>query len=56
MPRSEALQMRTGEEQRFESLFESHHRAVLSYCLGRLGRRDAEDFAAEVFATVWRRR
>jgi RNA polymerase sigma-70 factor, ECF subfamily len=40
---------------RFSSLYEEHRRAVLAYCLRRTNRRDAEDAAAEVFATAWRR-
>jgi len=39
----------------FDSLFKSHHDAVLRYCVRRLGPSDAEDAAAEVFAVAWRR-
>jgi RNA polymerase sigma-70 factor, ECF subfamily len=40
---------------RFDSLFLAHHDAIYRYCLRRLGRSDAEDAAADVFAVAWRR-
>lgn len=40
---------------RFGSLFQTHHDAIYRYCLRRLGRSDAEDAAADVFAVAWRR-
>ena len=43
-------------EQAFEELFQTHHQAIFRYCIRRLGRTDAEDAAAEVFAVAWRRR
>lgn len=39
----------------FDSLFETHHEAVFRYCVRRLGRSEAEDATADVFAIVWRR-
>jgi RNA polymerase sigma-70 factor (ECF subfamily) len=40
---------------RFEALFEAHFDGVYRYCLRRLGKADAEDATAEVFAVAWRR-
>lgn len=40
---------------RFDSLFSSHHEAVVRYCVRRLGPTEAEDAAADVFAVAWRR-
>ncbi len=39
----------------FDALFEAHYDSVYRYCVRRLGRADAEDATAEVFAVVWRR-
>ena len=39
----------------FDSLFASHHEAILRYCIRRLGPSEAEDAAADVFAIAWRR-
>lgn len=39
----------------FDALFEAHYDSVYRYCVRRLGRADAEDAAAEVFAVAWRR-
>jgi RNA polymerase sigma-70 factor (ECF subfamily) len=36
-------------------LYETYHRNVLAYCVRRVGRDDAPDLAAEVFAVAWRR-
>lgn len=47
--------MTTAADQRFETLFRSHHQAVLSYCRRRMATADAEDVAADVFAVAWRR-
>jgi RNA polymerase sigma-70 factor (ECF subfamily) len=41
--------------ERFDALFKQHHADVYRYCVRRLGRPDAEDAAAEVFAVAWRR-
>lgn len=41
---------------RLTHLFESHYDEVLAYCARRIGRSEAEDAAADVFATVSRRR
>jgi RNA polymerase sigma-70 factor (ECF subfamily) len=40
---------------RFDELFDRYHREVFRYCVRRLGRADAEDATAEVFAVAWRR-
>lgn len=37
-------------------LYELHYPEVLAYCDRRIGRSDAEDAVAEVFAVAWRRR
>jgi DNA-directed RNA polymerase specialized sigma24 family protein len=50
--------MQVGEadpQLRFDSLFQAHHDAIYRYCVRRLGRSDAEDAAADVFAVAWRR-
>ncbi|HEY6627539.1 MAG TPA: sigma-70 family RNA polymerase sigma factor [Acidimicrobiia bacterium] len=47
--------MTTAADQRFETLFRSHHQMVLSYCRRRMAPSDAEDVAADVFAVAWRR-
>lgn len=39
----------------FDSLFASHHKAIIRYCIRRLGPSEAEDAAADVFAVAWRR-
>lgn len=44
-----------GAARRFDSLFSSHHEAVVRYCVRRLGPSEAEDAAADVFAVAWRR-
>ena len=46
---------RTDPQLRFDALFKEHHGAIYRYCLRRLGRSDAEDAAADVFAVAWRR-
>jgi RNA polymerase sigma-70 factor, ECF subfamily len=40
---------------RFDRLFAAHHTDIYRYCIRRLGRFDADDATAEVFAVVWRR-
>ena len=41
---------------RFDALFEAYHSDVVSYCRWRAGSAgDAQDIAAEVFLTAWRR-
>ncbi|HLF61506.1 MAG TPA: sigma-70 family RNA polymerase sigma factor [Acidimicrobiia bacterium] len=55
MSTAELLQVTTEADQRFESLFRTHHQAVLSYCRRRMAATDAEDVAADVFAVAWRR-
>lgn len=44
------------DEAWFDALFTDHARAVHAYLARRAGRQDAEDLAADVFATAWRRR
>lgn len=44
-----------GTEGRFSKLYERHYDEVLAYCTRRLGRTDADDAAADVFAVAWRR-
>ena len=46
---------RVDPQLRFDALFKEHHGAIYRYCLRRLGRSDAEDAAADVFAVAWRR-
>jgi RNA polymerase sigma factor (sigma-70 family) len=46
----------TAPGDRFESLFEAHHRALLAYAARRLpSLTDAEDVVADVFLVAWRR-
>ncbi len=42
-------------DHRFDPLFQAHHDQIYRYCVRRLGRTDAEDATAEVFAVAWRR-
>lgn len=42
-------------EVRFEPVFEAHYQAIYRYCVRRLGRSEAEDATADVFAVAWRR-
>ena len=42
-------------QQRFNELYERHHRAVLAFCLRRTNEPDAYDAASEVFSVAWRR-
>ncbi len=39
----------------FERFYERHHRRIAAYCVRRIGRDDAADATAEVFAVAWRR-
>jgi RNA polymerase sigma-70 factor (ECF subfamily) len=41
--------------ERFERLFDDHHRAVTAYALRRASRADAEEVVAETFLVAWRR-
>lgn len=43
------------ESARYRRLYEAHHAQVLAYCVRRVGRQDATDLVAEVFAVAWRR-
>ncbi|MGI9665790.1 MAG: RNA polymerase sigma factor [Acidimicrobiia bacterium] len=43
------------QQERFNELYERHHRAVLGFCLRRTAAPDAYDAAAEVFSVAWRR-
>lgn len=42
-------------EAKFTVLYEQHYDEVLAYCTRRVGRTDADDAAADVFAVAWRR-
>lgn len=39
----------------FRRLYEAYYPDVLAYCVRRVGRDDAPDLSAEVFAVAWRR-
>ena len=39
----------------FKAMFEAHHRAIQAYCWRRLPAALADDAAADVFLTVWRK-
>ncbi|MFF2494772.1 RNA polymerase sigma factor [Agromyces sp. NPDC058064] len=47
---------RTAETAWFTAVVREHDRAIVRYFARRGPRQDAEDLAAEVFATAWRRR
>jgi DNA-directed RNA polymerase specialized sigma24 family protein len=47
---------RSGEHERFVSLYERHGGAVLAYARRRCCADEAEDVLAETFLVVWRRR
>lgn len=47
--------MESERHDRFESLYVAHYADVLRYAIRRAGRDGADDVAAEVFLTVWRR-
>ncbi len=55
MSRSNAVEHATDPGLRFDPLFHAHYDAIYRYCVRRLGRSDAEDAAADVFAVAWRR-
>jgi RNA polymerase sigma-70 factor (ECF subfamily) len=40
----------------YRRIYEAYYPQVLAYCARRVGRDDARDLAAEVFAVAWRRR
>jgi RNA polymerase sigma factor (sigma-70 family) len=42
-------------EETFRGMFARHYGAVFGYCARRLGRDDAADATADVFAVAWRR-
>jgi RNA polymerase sigma factor (sigma-70 family) len=46
---------RTGDEERFASMYHAHRAAVAAYCRRRVVREVADDVTAEVFMTAWRR-
>jgi len=50
-----AVENPTELELRFDPLFAANYQAIYRYCVRRLGRSDAEDATAEVFAVAWRR-
>lgn len=45
----------TAAELRFDALYRAHADAIHSYCLRRLGAREAFDAAADVFVVVWQK-
>jgi RNA polymerase sigma factor (sigma-70 family) len=45
----------TERRQRFNALFASYSPDIVAYCSWRAGSADAQDAAAEVFLTAWRR-
>lgn len=47
--------MSNGPEERFRSLYDRHHPAIIAYFARRIGSQDAADAADDVFAVVWRR-
>lgn len=47
--------MTDSADTRFASIFNEHHRAVLTYFLRRLDRNEAEEATADVYLVVWRR-
>ena len=51
----ESMAHRPSADVRFRRIFESHERAIRSYCARRLRLADANDAIAEVFVVVWRR-
>lgn len=55
MSQPSAADRGTGSTRHFDSLFATHHEAVFKYCARRLGRMEAEDAVADVFAITWRR-
>ncbi|MEX1126156.1 MAG: sigma-70 family RNA polymerase sigma factor [Acidimicrobiia bacterium] len=55
MSRGIAVDPQTDPGPGFDPLFEANYDAIYRYCVRRLGRADAEDAAAEVFAVAWRR-
>jgi len=40
---------------RFTMLYEKHYDEVLAFCTRRIGRTEADDATADVFAVAWRR-
>ncbi|MGH8947359.1 MAG: RNA polymerase sigma factor [Acidimicrobiia bacterium] len=50
-----AVELTEDPDIRFDHLFESNYNDIFRYCVRRLGRSDAEDAAAQVFAVAWRR-
>jgi RNA polymerase sigma-70 factor (ECF subfamily) len=44
-----------GADARLTALYERHYDDVLAYCVRRVGRSDADEAAADVFAIAWRR-
>ena len=48
-------QVSESSEREFRRLYERFYSEVRAFCARRVGRADAEDVAAEVFVTAWRR-
>jgi RNA polymerase sigma-70 factor, ECF subfamily len=55
MTNSSQLVDGTGADDRFEALYQAHHRAVLAYCARRASPWDAWDAASDVFLVAWRK-
>jgi RNA polymerase sigma-70 factor (ECF subfamily) len=53
--REKAGETEIDPELSFDPLFEAYYGEIYRYCLRRLGRDDAEDATADVFAVAWRR-
>ena len=51
-----ALQASEDGSVEYRRAYAAYHARVLAYCARRVGRDDASDLAAEVFAIAWRRR
>jgi RNA polymerase sigma-70 factor (ECF subfamily) len=48
--------MQTGDfDDQIRTIFHHHYTEVLAYCTRRIGRNEADDAAAEVFAIAWKR-
>ncbi len=44
-----------GADAHYRRMYDEHYRAILAYCRRRVSSADAQDAAAEVFTTAWRR-
>ena len=55
MPKTSQKSQSANPDVRFDPLFQAHYQAIYRYCVRRLGRSEAEDATADVFAVAWRR-